>query len=45
MFIAITRSGQIELQDAANFRAFKIFSIGAAKVALSLRPRSTVWRR
>ena len=24
MFIAITRSGQIELQDAANFRAFKI---------------------
>jgi hypothetical protein len=24
MFITITRSGQIELQDAANFRAFKI---------------------
>jgi hypothetical protein len=24
MFIAITRSGHIELQDAANFRAFKI---------------------
>jgi hypothetical protein len=24
MFITITRSGHIELQDAANFRAFKV---------------------
>jgi hypothetical protein len=27
MFITITRAGHIELQDAANFRAFKIVDL------------------
>jgi hypothetical protein len=36
MFIAITRSGQIELQDAGNFRAFKILDrSGKSRVELA----------
>jgi hypothetical protein len=39
MFMAITCSGHIELQDAANFRAFKILDLsrkGAVELAAAL---------